>query len=139
MPVFNKELAKEGDVETIIGPSVRVEGNFVGQGNVVVEGEVKGSIKTKQNLNVGEAAKIEANIWVNNALVAGEIRGNVKVREKLQLTNTAKIFGDVETKVLSVAEGAILNGKCIMSGVEEKAVPEKKTALAEENKITKSK
>lgn len=121
MSVFNKEISSEKSTsDTIIGPSVRVEGNFVGEGNVIVEGELKGSIKTKQNLKVGENAKIEANINVDNALVSGEVRGNIKVKEKLQLTKTARILGDVEAKILSVVEGAVLNGKCNMGNVEEK-------------------
>jgi len=137
MSVFNKDTSKEDGTDTIIGPSVKVEGNFVSNGNIVIEGEVKGSIKTKKNLMVGESAKIDANINVNNALVSGEIKGNVKVKEKLQLTKTAKISGDVETKILSVAEGAILNGKCSMSGTDERVL--EKEEKVEPSKFVKGK
>ena len=130
MAVFKQEFNKEGGTDTIIGPSVKVEGDFTSQGNIIIEGEVKGNIKTKENLKVGQNSKIEANINVNNALISGEIRGNVKVKDKLQLTSTAKIFGDVEAKVLSVSEGAVLNGKCIMGGSEEKVILERPEKLS---------
>ena len=120
--MFKKE---EGDeIETIIGPSVQVEGNFVANGDIVVEGTISGSIKTERNLRVGENAKIFANISAANAFIAGEIQGNVKIKENLELTSSAKIFGDVKSKILSVAQGASLYGKC-SSGEGTKAKLEK--------------
>ncbi len=102
------------EVETIIGPSVKVEGNFVGQGNVVVEGSMQGTLKTQHNLHIGKDAKIKADIQAANLYVAGEIRGNIRVAEKTELSATARIFGNLETKVLSVETGATLHGKCVM-------------------------
>ncbi len=120
---FNKDFKAP---ETVIGSSVEVEGNFVGQGDVIVEGSVKGSLKTKGNLKVGAGARIKAEVEAVNAFVAGEIKGNVKVKERLELTESAKIFGNVEAKVISVKPGAILNGKCQMvaEGLAEEPVTE---------------
>ncbi len=114
--MFEKETQKTSprDIETIIGPSVKVEGNFVGTGNVVVEGSVQGMLKTQQNLRIGKDAKVKADIQATNLYVAGEVRGNVKVSEKTELASTAKIIGNLETKALSVETGALLNGKCQM-------------------------
>ncbi len=120
--MFKKEGGDE--VETIIGPSVQVEGNFVANGDVIVEGTVSGSIKTEKNLRIGQGAKIFANISAANALIAGEVQGNIKIKENLEFTNTAKVFGDVKTKVLSISAGASLNGKCV-AGEEKKTKFEK--------------
>jgi cytoskeletal protein CcmA (bactofilin family) len=112
--MFKDLYAKEGEVETIIGPSVKVEGDFASKGNVTVEGAVYGTIKTDKDLKVGSAAKISANIIAANAFVSGEVKGNVKVNGKLELSDTSRIFGDVEAKTLIMAAGAVLNGKCSM-------------------------
>ena len=109
-----KQEPSDKEVETIIGPTVKVDGNFVGQGNVVVEGVVKGSLKTKKNLKVGPEAKIMANVMANSALVAGEIKGNIKVDDALEIKSTARVSGDIEAKSLSVEKGAVINGKCSM-------------------------
>lgn len=101
-------------VETLIGPSVKVEGDFAGEGDVVVEGVVAGKLKTKKNLRVGQNAKILASVSAENALVAGSIQGNIKIKEKLELTPTAKIHGDIQTKTLIIAEGASFTGHCKM-------------------------
>ncbi|PIP18109.1 MAG: cell shape determination protein CcmA [Parcubacteria group bacterium CG23_combo_of_CG06-09_8_20_14_all_35_9] len=125
-PKGNSYEKTSKEIETIIGPSVKVEGDFSGEGNVVVEGVVNGTLKTKQNLTVGEHAKISADVEAINAEISGQVKGNIKAKEKLELTNTAKIFGDIEAKILIVKAGAIFNGKCNMT--------EEKKILAEKSK-----
>ena len=98
--------------ETIIGPSVKIEGDFIGEGNVVVEGMVMGSLLTQKNLSVTGTAKITADVEAQNALVAGEINGNLTIHEKLDIAATAKIHGDIQAKILSITPGAVLNGRC---------------------------
>ncbi len=107
-------------VETIIGPSVKVKGDFNSQGNIIVEGVVQGNLKTKGSLRVGNKAKITADVEAKEAKIGGEVKGNVKIQGYLELIATAKVFGDVEADSLSIERGAILNGKCTMIS-EEKA------------------
>jgi cytoskeletal protein CcmA (bactofilin family) len=102
------------DAETIIGPSVRVDGKFSGKGNVIVQGQVSGSVRTNEDVRIDEGAVVKASVDARNCTVAGEIHGNVKVRERLDMMPTAKIYGDVEAKTVSVGAGAVLNGKCMM-------------------------
>ncbi len=117
MGVFNKEMedvqVDNKSAETIIGPSVKVEGAFSGEANVLVEGEVIGNLKTKGNLTVAEGAKVEAEVEAANLLVSGEIIGNVKCHGKIELTPSAKVTGDVETQIISVQTGAMIQGRCL--------------------------
>lgn len=102
------------EVETIIGQSVKVKGNFHGQGNIVVEGSVEGSIKTKSFLLVGEKAKITADISAKNARISGEVVGNVRVSGYLEINSTAKVIGNLDVEQISIEKGAIVNGHCQM-------------------------
>lgn len=136
--MFKETPAAAHETDTIIGPSVKVEGDFVTEGNVIVEGTICGTIKTSKNLKVGPSSKIFANVWAENALIAGEIQGNLNITNKLELTSSAKIFGDIKTSSLSISNGATLNGKCQMSESKNKALrPEfskqKKIELKQEN------
>jgi len=81
------------EAETVIGPSVKVEGDFVGQGNLIIEGVVKGSVKTDGNLRVGDKSKIEASITAANAIISGEIKGDVTIKGDLEITTGAKNLG----------------------------------------------
>ena len=59
--MFNRDRNEKEDIlagmgdgrhETVIGPSVKVDGDFAGEGNVLVQGVVNGTLKTKGNLRV---------------------------------------------------------------------------------------
>jgi cytoskeletal protein CcmA (bactofilin family) len=118
---------KEDEAETIIGASVKVEGDFTSEGDVLVQGVVTGSLKTKGNLKVDEGAKIKADVESKNATVKGEIKGNITIQDNLELGASATISGDIITKILSIEPGAVLNGHCSVSAVEEtKAEPREK-------------
>ena len=127
-----KENQINNETDTIIGPSVKVEGEFVTEGNMIIEGVICGMIKTTKNLKVGENSKIFANIYAENALISGEIQGNIVILGKLELTPTAKIFGDIKTSAISIENGAILNGKLTMSDNKNKSI---KPELSKQKKI----
>ena len=106
------------DVETIIGSTVKVDGNFVGAGDVVIEGHLSGTLKTSKNLRVGETAVVKADVEAAGIVVAGEIRGHVACSGRIELLATGKIFGNVDTQTIAVAHGAVLHGKVSMAGHE---------------------
>ncbi|HBK35195.1 MAG: Polymer-forming cytoskeletal [Candidatus Uhrbacteria bacterium GW2011_GWE2_40_58] len=102
--------------ETVIAQGVKVEGDFVSQGNVIIDGEVTGSVKTNQSLHIGETAIIHANIEAENAVIAGEVKGNLRVGDTLELQSSSQVLGDIETQVLSISPGAKVNGHLSMGG-----------------------
>ncbi len=113
--MFGHETGRENaQSETVIGSSVKVEGQFVGKGNIVVDGRVVGSMKTDQDIVVSQGAAVKADLEARNLTLAGEVRGNIKVHDRFELKESGKLFGDVEAKVVSVSPGAVLNGKCTM-------------------------
>ncbi len=128
----NEKDALTHETETVIAPSVRVEGDFVSEGNVRIEGAVSGSISTERDLFVGEQAKITANVVAKNGVVSGEMRGNLKVHDRLELTATAHVYGDIQAKVLSVAPGAVMQGQLVIG--TEPAEAALKAGDAEETK-----
>ena len=112
--MFRKNEGEIQGGETIIAPGVRVEGDFTSQGFVLIDGEVIGSVKTESDLDVGERAKISADVTAANAHVSGMVKGNIIVGEKLVVASTAHISGDITAKTLVVEQGAIINGRISM-------------------------
>ncbi len=125
-------VSQESDkVETVVGPSVTVEGDFASEGDIVVKGTVSGSVKTSRLLTVEGGAKIFANVKAGNAVVSGAIKGNVKVTDTLELKSTAQVGGDIECKTLIVEGGALIMGKVTMHGFDvEQFKVEKKIGLS---------
>lgn len=117
-------MAKEHLQETIIAQGVRVEGDFQSEGEVTIEGEVHGSVKTKAGLRVGESARISADVRAKSAFVAGAIEGNVVVEDRLELGEHSVVKGNIQARVLSVAPGAQINGQVSMGGADSAPVEE---------------
>lgn len=130
IPAMNTMSGSPHEVETIVGPSVKVEGDFNSQGNVLIQGIVSGNVKTDKYLQVEEGAKITASVKAESAKVSGEVQGNVRVKNTLELTPTARVVGDIEAKTLMIAPGAILHGKCSMLGTSEIAEVKSSTRTA---------
>lgn len=118
--MFKKGSSKEGggkadDVDTIIGPSVKIEGDFTSNGNVIVGGIVSGKLTTTQHVRIEEGAKIIADVKAKEAVVAGEVSGNITIDGHLEILSNAKIDGDIKTGSISIQQGAQLNGTVQMS------------------------
>lgn len=116
-------MENRDDVETVVGPSVVVEGDFASDGNILVKGTVSGNVTTSRILRVEDGAKILANVKAGEAFVSGHIKGNVRVAEKLELMETAQIVGDVQCQTLVVTAGAIMQGKITMKGATIEDLP----------------
>jgi cytoskeletal protein CcmA (bactofilin family) len=112
------DVGVRDEVETVVGPSVNVEGDFGSEGNIIVKGTVAGSVRTSKHLSVEAGAKILANVRAGTAKVAGEVRGNMKVKDSLELTSTARVLGDIEANVLIMEAGALIAGRVTMPGLE---------------------
>ena len=134
MAVFSKEEGQEMTSETIIGPSVKVEGNFSGEGNIIIQGTIEGSLSTSNDIQIEEGAKVDADIEVNNLSVSGEINGNVKCHGKTELTGTAKITGNVETEIISIETGASINGQCTCTNTNHESAKKNETESNESAK-----
>jgi len=104
-----------GVEDTLIGSSIKIEGDLVSNGSINVEGEVVGSLKTEKRLRVGEKAKVVADVKAQEAFISGAVQGNIVVSGRLELSSTAKVNGDIQAASLSIAAGALFNGKSTMS------------------------
>jgi cytoskeletal protein CcmA (bactofilin family) len=132
--MFNKDtkLEKFKDAETIIGASIKVKGNFNGQGDIVIEGKLEGSLKTIANVFVGEKAKVSANIEASEALINGEVNGGIKIKKYLAIGETAKINGDIQCGEISIERGASITGQIVVSSENLKKVDNKKDKINNE-------
>ena len=101
--------------ETVVGPSVKIQGDLNSEGNIRIEGQVTGKIKTSQSVFVNQGAVIAADILAGNAVIGGEIQGNLKITGHLFLQGTARIAGDITCSILRVEDGAQFTGKCTMN------------------------
>ena len=113
-----------GQAETVVGPSVKIQGDLNSEGNVRIEGQVSGKVKTSQSVYINQGAKITADVLAGNAVVGGEVQGNLKITGHLVLQGTARVIGDISCSILRVEDGAQFSGKCSMNGKLSEAAKE---------------
>ncbi len=113
--MFKDNKETKNSAETVIGPSIKVKGNFYGEGDMIIEGVVEGDIKTDNFLLASKNSKITANIKAKNAKIGGVVNGNLNIDTYLEILSSAVINGDVKASQISIEKGAIFNGKCTMN------------------------
>ena len=120
-----KEEGQEstGQSETVVGASVKLEGDLVSDGDVFVHGNVTGKVNTKADLNIGDTAMVNADVRAKNVIVAGKVEGNINADGKVEIATTGQVNGDIKTDDLLIASGAKFSGSCQMEGQEASEAP----------------
>jgi len=103
---------------SVIDAGCEISGCIRFAGTLVLNGRLAGELIVADTLLVGDQGVIEANIQVGTAIINGEIKGNIVARERIELRGSARILGDVESPLLVLEEGVLLEGHCRMIGQE---------------------
>jgi excisionase family DNA binding protein len=82
--------------------------------NLHIDGKFDGTLDTKGNLTIGEKAVIKANIIGESITIAGHVTGDITATKELTLVSPALVLGNVETPLIGISPGAILDGKIRM-------------------------
>ncbi len=98
-----------------IDESSEFEGKCSFAGTLVLNGKLHGDIESTGTLIVGATAVLQAHIRARVVLVHGEIVGDIVATERIELKAGARVFGDLETPVLVVEEGALTEGRTRMT------------------------
>jgi cytoskeletal protein CcmA (bactofilin family) len=101
----------------VIGKGTIIQGNIVAEGDLIIEGTVRGDVTTKTTLVVGPNCVIEGNIVAEHAEVAGQVKGTVQALGLLVIKSSSMIDGDVLTKNLNVESGSTFNGRFTVGSV----------------------
>jgi cytoskeletal protein CcmA (bactofilin family) len=95
---------------TILGESIRIQGQVVSHEEIVLNGELSGQLELDQRLTVGAKGKVEANIKAKEVIVGGSVKGNVDAQERITLRAGANLVGDVKTAGIVIEDGAYFKG-----------------------------
>lgn len=114
---------KLGKVRSALSVGTVIQGKLSFDTPVRIDGKLSGEVFSTDTLIVGESGILDAKIEVQNLIVMGKVKGQITVKESVKLMRGAQLEGVLNTRSLSVEEGAHFDGKCSMhSGLKgEKA------------------
>lgn len=110
-----KAYEMENHTINLIGTGTTIDGNISSNGDIRIDGSLKGNLFTKGKVIVGDTGKISGEVNCKNFEVEGSVDGKVVVAELLSLRSRSKILGDITTSKLAIEPGAVFTGKCDMS------------------------
>lgn len=97
-------------VASILAADLVFEGSISGEGELLVDGAVKGDIHVSR-LVIGEHAHVEGTVRGASVEVRGRVIGNVEGKA-IHLLQTAHVEGDITHEQLSIDTGAFFQGRC---------------------------
>lgn len=102
----------------LISNGTEITGDIISNGDIRIDGALKGILNTKGKVVIGPTGKINGEVYCKNSEVSGVVEGKISVGQLLNLKASSKITGDIITYKLSIEPGAKFSGNCKMSESE---------------------
>lgn len=105
-------MADERRKAAWIGGSILVKGDVVSTEDLVIDGQVQGTIELgDHSLTIGAGASVVADLVAKTVTISGTVKGNVMGASKVELKSSAKVEGDITAPKFVMEDGAALAGK----------------------------
>jgi len=105
---------EKSDIKAFLGPGSQFEGKLLFDEIVRLDGTFRGEVTSRDTLIVGETADLQAEINVGTLILSGRFKGNIKAARRVELRAPAQLEGNIETPVLVVEDGVLLNSSISM-------------------------
>ena len=109
-PLVIPERSSPAQAGGILSRGVSITGSVKFRNQLLIDGEVKGSIDSQGTLTVGEHAQIRGEIRAKSVTVKGTVEGNVFAEDRCELQAGCSLRGDIEAPRLVVDENATFLG-----------------------------
>lgn len=101
--------------KAIIGPSIHIKGELIGNEDLVIEGRVEGVVRLRDHhLTIGKSAHIQATVEAKSIRIEGTVNGDVIAGERLEVANGGTLNGDIISPRIAIADGARFKGNVDM-------------------------
>ena len=111
----------------MIGSKVKVNGDIVSSEDLLIEGEVTGTITLTDNeLVVGNSGRVQANVSAKTVRIEGEVTGDVEGSERVVICASGNVQGNVSAPRVMLEDGGRFKGSIDM-GSSKPAAPKAAT------------
>ena len=101
--------------KAVIGPSIHIDGDLRGEEDLLIEGEVNGTVQLRSNsLTIGAQGKVRADVYAHSIYVEGLMEGDLYGTERVHIRKSAQVRGNVTSPRVSLEDGAKFKGSIEM-------------------------
>ena len=119
--MFKQKPSKNANIDTLIGPKTRINGDVDFTGGLHLDGYINGNVKGDSNqgtfLTVSEHGCVEGSVIAPNVILNGIVKGDIDASNRVELGAKARVLGNVHYTLIETAVGAQINGKLIHRAV----------------------
>ena len=95
---------------SILGPTLRFKGELSASEDLVIHGQVEGSIGPAPKVTIGPEAHVKAGVNADVIVIEGRVEGDLKAKVAIAIRSKANVRGNLEAPSINIAEGANFNG-----------------------------
>lgn len=111
-----KAAVAPGQVDTLIGPQVVIQGDFHFSGGLYVEGRIVGKVIAADGeaavVTIAESGAVEGEVRAPTVIINGHLAGDA-FGERVELHPQARVAGNVHYQVVEMIAGSTLTGRLI--------------------------
>jgi cytoskeletal protein CcmA (bactofilin family) len=107
---------------SVLGPTLRFKGELHADEELLIRGQIEGSITHSQRITVCGEGVVKANIRAQTIVVEGTVEGDLQAEKAVQIKETARLKGNVHAPSVSIIDGAQFNGGVAMDVAKRAAV-----------------
>ena len=108
----------------MIGSKVKITGDIESAEDLLIEGEVNGTVTLAENeLVIGNAGRVHADIEAKTVRIEGEVQGDITGRERVIITASGNVQGNVSAPRVMLEDGGRFKGSIDMGGSKAAAAP----------------
>jgi cytoskeletal protein CcmA (bactofilin family) len=116
-------------VSGFLDKGTNITGELEFAGTLRIDGNFHGSISTGDTLIIGEHAMVHADIHAGEIEIHGQVLGTIEAKRRVEISATGRVRGDIQTPVLIVVPGALVDGRTRMADEQ----PDETTVAAPDN------
>lgn len=119
--------------ETVIAEGLRIEGNVIADGHIMVHGTIVGDLRCA-SLEISQKANVTGGVIADSVTIDGNVEGPVRGAD-VTLKPHAHVVGDIHHTSLTIEKGARFDGRSKQAdsagGGRKEEKPVKRAAAAE--------
>ena len=120
---------------SVLGPTLKFKGELTANEDLLIQGQIEGTINHSSSLTVGQEGKLKANVKAEYISVEGRVNGDLEGSKSVVVKEGADVKGNIFSPTVTLREGATFNGSIDMTGKEQPAAkaPEKDASASEKS------
>lgn len=99
-----------GERMSILPPTLRFKGELSADEDLLIQGQIEGTIKHTQRVTVGKEGRVKANISAQVIKVEGTVEGDLHAERSVYVEDSGNLRGNIHAPSVCLVEGSRFNG-----------------------------